>query len=306
MNPEHALTLFIKKIRQEGHELPKLKISRLGELTFVSAYTEEPASVMANNVTAGVDFDPNKATLKAVVEFLERACFAYGVDHGNPICERRHSDGVAAFPIIDTNGSTRARENAFSEALERFVWATWWDNSSIAHKFIPIEKSQYWGSVKFKAAVKAFQKLVPLKSLVVITPLHSQKDHNVLILLAELLDGGFISGGASGESKQNGSTIVRALAELIRHGLGVQKFRNTGASPSTFYEERLMYFGSGKGDTLVHERLNSNGKEIIQIPSLSNDSNIDAPPFKNIVYVHRCLFADQPPFVDGRLERLCL
>lgn len=306
MSPEQAITSFIKKIKQEGHELPKLKISRLGELTFVSAYSEKPTSVMANNVTAGVDFEPNKATLKALVEFFERACFAYGVDHGDPICSRRHSDGVAAFPIIDTNATARARENAFNEALERFVWATWWDNSNIANDSMPIEKSQYWGSVNFKTTVKAFQKLVPLKSLVAITPIHSEKDHNVIILFGELQNGGFISGGAAGESKRNGTTIVRALAELVRHGLGVQKFRQTGIIPSTFYEDRLMYFGSGKGDALVYERLSSNGKEVVQIPSLALDSYIEAPPFKNIVYAHRCLFTDQPPFVDGRLERLCL
>lgn len=306
MNPEQVLTLFIKKIKQEGLELPMLQISRLGNLTFVSARTENPTTIMANDVTAGVDFDPNKATLKALVEYFERACFSYGVDQGNPVCERRHSDGVAAFPTVDINASTIARKNAINEAFERFVWSHWWDNRNIAHNSVLIEKSQFWGSEKLKKTVKAFQKIIPLKSLSVITPFHSLKDHNVLILIAELRDGGFISGGAAGETKQNSSTIVRALAELIRHGLGVQKFKQTELNTSTFYEERLMYFGSGKGDNLVFDRLNSNGKEIVQLPSLKIDSEIEAPIFKNIVYAHRCLFVDQPPFVDGRLERLCL
>lgn len=57
-----------------------------------------------------------------------------------------------------------------------------------------------------------------------VTPLHSNREQHVLILVSELKNGGFISGGAAGPANKNGETIVRALAELIRHGLGLQKF----------------------------------------------------------------------------------
>lgn len=306
MKKDHKLSLLIQNIRESGLEPPKLKISRLGELTFVAAYSEKPSSVMANNVASGVDFNPGIATLKALVEFYERQSFAYGVDHADPICQRVHSDGVASFPSTDPSAQLAARGNALHEAVERYVWAYWWDNSNIAHKLIPVEQSQFWGDFKFKESVRTFQKYVPLRGMHLVTPLHSRKEQNVLILFSELKNGGFISGGAAGPTNKNGETIVRALAELIRHGLGLKKFSETRAEPSTFYEERLLYFGLGRGNALVNARLSSRGIETIAVPALEVDNSIVAPPYQKIVYTHRCLFPNQPPFVDGDLERLCL
>ena len=81
---------------------------------------------------------------------------------------------------------------------------------------------------------------------------------------------------------------------------------DTKKTPATFYEQRLLYFGLGDGNKLVQERLSVQSAELLQLPALKIDSQIQAENIDNLIVTHRCLFESQPPFVDGALERLCL
>lgn len=76
-------------------------------------------------------------------------------------------------------------------------------------------------------------------------------------------------------------------------------------SPSHFYDERLIFFASGQGNDLVESRLNSSSKNNLLLPDLIYDQAVPHT-FDNLVYVHRCLFENQPLFIGGDLARLCL
>jgi hypothetical protein len=297
---------FVKEIKALGFEVPKLQISNIGGLSFVSAYEEIPETIMANEASAGVDYNADLAITKALVEHFERRVFSEGVDQGDPICHRRHSDGIAAYPRSAKGAHSLARDNAYSEALERYVWANWWDDETIGFSSKPLEQTNFWGNVKLKMTMEQFSEIAPVESINVIEPFFESSDHSVLILFARIKGYGFISGGAAGSSKKRSEILIRALAELIRHGLALTRFIESQKEPVTFYERRLIYFGLGHGNQLVEDRLRKISENILRLPPLEIDSEIKSDKLGQLIATHRCLFRDQPPFVDGKLERLCL
>lgn len=303
---QNSSVSFIKRIRELGLTVPRLEITTIGGLNFVSAFDERPTAVMANDATAGVDYDPNIAVIKALVEYFERRVFADGVDLRLNVCERRHSDGVAAFPQIEADAGDRARGNAYCEALERFVWSHWWDNSDNGHKLENFEDSRFWKNIKIRMSVEAFREFLSFDNIQIITPNQSDHNHIVIILFAAISGKGFISGGAAGKTGSETEIIVRALAELIRHGVALKRFLDFDLKPQSFYEKRLVHFGLGYGKDLVLTKLNRNSELSVQIPDLAFDERIPSDKFSELILTHRCLFQNQPPFVDGEMERLCL
>lgn len=305
MNRNPAIS-FVKQIKEIGFDVPKLQISTLAELNFATAFDQEPTTIMANDVAAGVDYDPEMAVTKALVEYFERKVFVEGVESRNPLCARTHSDGIAAFPVSHSDAQLFARENAYAEALERFAWAKWWDERKTGFSVTPFDKTHFWLNQKTKSLLKKFDEMVPLATLKVIELFTNDKNRCVFILIAEVKGYGYISGGAAGQTNQQEKTVLRGFSELIRHGLALTKFIKLKRSPSTFYEERLLYFGLGHGNKLVQETLSHPCEEILDLPKLEIDGEIVSKKYNRIVVTHRCLFQDQPPFVDGKLERLCL
>lgn len=301
---ENSVLCFIQEIKKCGFEIPKMQLSSLGGLNFVSAYDHEPSTIMANEVSSGVDYNPDVAATKALVEYFERKAFSLGIKNNDPVCMRKHSDGVAAFPASSSQAKSQARTNAYAEALERFVWAKWWDDKKIGFSTWKLQETNFLNDKKLKTTFEKLNEIVPLESVLCIEPTFNKSSDNVMILFAEIKGHGYISGGAAGKEIEN--TFVRATAELIRHGIALSRFIETKQSPQTFYEERLLYFGLGTGNRLVKERLAQNSREILDVPSLYIDKEISSQEFDNIICTHRCLFENQPPFVDGALERLCL
>ena len=114
-----------------------------------------------------------------------------------------------------------------------------------------------------------------------------------------------LSGGACGATGNTLETIERAFAELYRHILATEKYKRNPAPVNTFYEKRLLYFGLGEGLKMVRERISRNGANEVQLPELKFDQRVPGH-IDNIIYVHRCYFHNQPPFVDGPVERFCL
>lgn len=297
---------FIKNIKEQGFEIPKLQVSSLAGLNFVSAYDHAPTTIMANEVTAGVDYNADLAVTKALVEYFERKVFAEGVINNDPVCERKHSDGIAAFPVSNPKAKFLARENAYYEALERFAWAKWWDDSSLGFSINSLDETPSGQNPKIKILLEKFSEIIPFDSIKVVEPFLNDKSARVSILFVSIKGYGYISGGAAGPTTKCGEIIIRGLAELIRHGIALSRFIETKRSPVTFYEERLLYFGLGHGNHLVGKRLSQNSNQILELPELEIDDEIISENFGKLVAVHRCLFQGQPPFVDGELERLCL
>ncbi len=297
---------LVRGFQAAGIKMPKLQISNLGGLSFVAAFDETPTNIMVNEASAGMDFDPDLAVTKALVEYLERMAFLEGVGNQDPICDRFHSDGIAAYPRSNPDALALARRNAYSEALERQVWASWWDNESIGHRATDLSKGEFNDDPKIKLTMAELENILPIESTTVIEPYFDDPDHTLIILFSKIEGAGYISGGAAGPKNKRKETFVRAMSELIRHGIAMARFTSTKADPKTFYERRLLFFGSGQGNKIVEHRLNVQANETLRLPPLEIDSEIKSKKTDKLIVTHRCLFRDQPPFVDGKLERLCL
>jgi hypothetical protein len=245
----------------------------------------------------GIDQDADIALLKALTEFCERRLSKISSDLATKLTER--SDGFAAFPILELSKSSaelRARENALAEAVERFTWATWWDNSDTAFTVSQNDRND-----DIQILTKDF-KLNSLRTIEVPT----NSTLTLTIYLAETNLGGYITGGAAGTQSEKKETHARAFGELLRHLLALQKIKkNSYQQNLSFYEQRLWGFGSGKWNTLVENRLKIKGLRNINLPALIVDKAI-VHPYLDFIVVHRCLFENQPIFLGGALERLCI
>lgn len=252
--------------------------------------------IISQDVFTGHSFEKEVALLKALSERAERYTFTEGYNNGLESCQTERSDGFAASPLAM---SQSARENALNEALERFVWANWWDNTHISFSIEQVEiaknNSSYLGSIVSS---------LDIESLLLVKPDFDFENKEVQIIFGKLKNGGYISGGACGDKNASENTFYRGMDELYRHGMAYKNALVKNKNPKTFYEQRLFYFASGLGNQLVEARLQKNGKDSIVVTKLKVDSEIPTsfPEYK----VHRCLFENQPPFVGGVMERLCL
>jgi hypothetical protein len=248
------------------------------------------------------------------VEFIERMAFLEGSKKNVQACQTKNSDGFAGFPSAAHDASRIAQRNAFAEAIERFVWSTWWDSYSACK----MEKFKLFDfkNTLVKDLLEIINEHTPVKTIYRIIPTVLNSDGiQTIIFFVKLEYGGFISGGAAGDVDNNKFSTsfidiqFRALAEMVRHSIGYRRSLEKKLIPETLYEKRLLYFASGEGDQLVEDRLNifsnSNKRDPIILPELIYDSVIPHE-FSEAVVVHRCLFNNQPPFVGGSVARLCL
>jgi hypothetical protein len=264
--------------------------------------------LISDTVYTGFNRSPVTAFSKSICEYIERSAFRMGFHRNDINCMTDRSDGFAAypnFPDIET-ARIRARENALNEAIERYVWATWWDNNS--HAIVADLKSTL--SQMFEPLFNVISEYTPIEKIIHIIPSFERRSSNfeklqINILFLKIKGAGYISAGSVGPTDQSELNFERALAELIRHSIATARWLKDNKMPSSFYEKRLCYFASGKGNALVEARLNSTNIEIIKIPELSIDTIIPHK-YEDLVTVHRCLFEGQPPFIGGALERLCL
>ena len=277
-------------------------LSSLGNLHYASFYSElNPKALIREHVYSGMDEDESVAILKALVEYVERLALTEGRIRGQSNCTLPRSDGTAAFPRGMKNGDIRARQNAYAEAVERFVWATWWDNSNIgAHiKW----DGEILSSPSSQSIIDEVQVLVESKNLVLVEPF-SDSSLTTQIYYLILKNGGLVSGGASGTPDQFFATQCRALGELARHAACAKRLF-AGDCAETFYERRLAYMAGSESGFKLQNRLLNSGCDVIKLPPLKFDEPIDHD-LDNLIAVHRCYFEGQPPFIGGHLERLCL
>ena len=293
---------------KERKAMPKhIEMAELGGFTFVSAYDEKNSELITESGSMGMDTRPNLAIVKCLVEMAERRAFSEGYKNGHMACQTERSDGFAGYPKVFSlcdNSREMVRKNAYHEAVERYVWATWWDHSHYTHSLTegPALAPQT------QILLEKIDELTPIEKLLEVRP-HFESEEKLIvpIFFAFLKRGGVITGGACGEAKDVTLVRQKAMGELFRHSLGVYRYLVKGMAAKTFYEKRLAYFGSGRGRQVVQDRLYP--KKIffrpMELPKLAIDDEVPHS-LDDVVLVHRCLFENQPAFVGGKLERACL
>lgn len=299
------LESFVTQLKDRGQLPNKIEVSAIGGTTIANAYDQPGDFVISEFVFTGMAPDPSLAVLKALVEKIERSAYANGYKSELPACKTTRSDGFAAYPVrAAKKSSEQARQNAYHEAIERYVWATWWDDTNVKHTTNAVETEKL--SPASADLISELRKTAPLKGLFSLTPEVQNSASQTIIVFAELESGGYISGGACGPNSDQETTLYRGLCELVRHGITVHHFNETKSSPKSFYEKRLHFFAfDPRGRELLQNRLTAGGTTSIVLPRLAIDEEIPHD-LSDLVYVHRCYFENQPPFVGGELERFCL
>lgn len=301
---ETFLLSFTSKLKEHGR-LPKhIEVSSLSSGVMASVFNSAPSSVINESVFCGIDPNPSTAVLKGLVEMIERQAFTEGHKHGLVYCQTERSDGFAAFPMSVTSQATAiARENGLCEAIERYVWASWWDDPSVGHDIRSVDLDSL--SVG-ESLLRDLQDSLSLDSVIEVRPWNNSSERIVILYLAFLAPVGVISGGACGKIDDIEAIRYRANAELLRHGLAANRLVAAKYSDLSFYEKRLRFFGlTDAGTKLAQNRLATKGSRTIELPRLAHDNSVPHS-LSELVAVHRCLFENQPEFVGGELERLCL
>lgn len=299
-----GLTSLLKELKLRS-QLPKnMDVSKVGDRYWFVCHDDDKLNIISERSTTGFSDDGSVALLKALSERVERLAFRDGYENKITSCMTERSDGFAAYPLFYENAKSKARESALAEAVERYVWAKWWDDESIAFALDSI--SNYANNHKISPYVSTVKDQCGLEEIFVIEPkIENSNGLVVVILFGRLKSGGFISGGACGFIGDTKQILLRSLDELYRHGLAVKKIRLENTEAVTFYEKRLTYFGLGHGNHLIRRRLEAKGDKSIVLPKLAIDEVVNHE-LQDLFQVHRCYFENQPAFVGGALERLCL
>ncbi|MGE4234600.1 MAG: hypothetical protein AB7F43_14870 [Bacteriovoracia bacterium] len=293
-----------------GANIPEdFEYAKIGAVYWVNIVQSKTAELITDKIYSGFDTNFTIAASKAISEKTEREAFQFGFDVGDESCQSERSDGFAVMPRNHIQAQEVARENALNEAIERYVWAKWWDNKEVSFKHEILKLSDL-SKDTFGPAIDLLNELskkIDIINLHLIIPqIAGATDKELLIYVAELKDG-VITGGACGAVNDRQKTNLRAISELFRHGLVL--VQNPGLSKAseeaTFYERRLFYFASIAGYKKFYDRINQLGTTAVTLPRLAIDFEISHPKEKSFV-AYRCLFENQPPFIGGAIDRMCL
>lgn len=284
--------------------MPKnIEVTHLSNMYFTSSFNFLNGNYISESIASGADYDKELSIIKSLVEYIERLISKTTSDQFKAEGFSR-TDGYAAFPKYykDTDPNVECKSNAFHEALERYSWAHWWDNLDIQFVFEDNKIINYTNKTLVNFLIKYFS----VDELTIISPKTSMDSvSKVLIILGKLKGYGYISGGAAGLCNDLDKTIARALSEFARHGLAFKKMQAGKELRTTFYEERLLNFASGKNNQLVQNRLAITGSQQLDLPDLAFDSNFEHM-YEHDIVLHRCLFENQPIFIGGNVNRLCI
>lgn len=299
-----GLNSLLKELKLRN-QLPKnMDVSKVGDRYWFVCHDDDKAGLISETSTTGFAEDGSVALLKALSERIERRAFRSGYENKIKSCMTPRSDGFAAYPLFYEYAAQKARESALSEAIERYVWAKWWDDEAITFKSEPI--ALFVNEYKISPYVSLVKNQCALEEIFVIQPeVQNSNGFSVFILFGRLKSGGFVSGGACGPAESAKQSLMRSLDELFRHGLAIKKMLSERTVPVSFYEKRLAYFGLGHGNHLIRQRLEAKGSQSIILTKLEIDEAVQHD-LSDLFQVHRCYFENQPPFIGGVLERLCL
>ena len=302
------LTKLLSRLRSSGYQMENLEVTKAAGIYFANVFDKTSGSIIGTDVFSGASHSEAIAISKAIVESIEAKAFHDGRLAGLKACQTEKSEGFAGYPttyLPQWIATKRCRENALAEAIERYAWATWWDNPEISFRHHDI-KDLGNISTDVLGLLSGLKCHSAIRQIHVVQPM-IRSEISLWILLAEFENGGFTTGGAAGPNNESGllSSTLRAAAELTRHVLALSKLAPLPDSHMSGYEAKLAYFGFGKGTELVKRRLEAAGSHQVVLPRLAFDEEIPHD-YAGDVIVHRCLFDNQPPFVSGPVNRLCI
>ena len=287
-------------------DIQSIEYSKIASFYWFNLIQNKENRLITDRTFTGFDVQPATALAKATSEYIERQSFSNGHKMGLKSCSTKRSDGFAAYPklgLCDRTSQVKARENALNEAIERYAWATWWDDLNISFEYSEFSLEGF--EAAYPVHGKIISEISSQKNIVkihIIRPeFHNYDEHSLCIIVAEFYDG-IVTGGACGKLEDQTNIMTRALSELLRHALVLIQNKEKPDHLS-LYEERLLYFGSPVGKQSFFERLTHVGSKKVVFPKLCIDEKIPAIESHS---VHRCLFKDQPPFIGGAIERMCL
>lgn len=306
MYSESEVLGFLDGLKSLGLMPAHIEFSNTRSTHIVNVYDTIESNIISQSVNTGISRSRQVALIKALTERVERKALQASGRRWDSDEFSRRSDGMAAYPTIKGRDFARkySRSAALCEAIERYVWATWWDNEQIFYRvnLVDISDPALRPSMDLMSVIS---RSTPFRGLWLIEPVVVNSNIRLYILFAELEEMGWISGGAAGPKDQIHTVLFRGISEMLRHSLAYRRARKNKLEPTTFYEKRLMFFASGEGDYRVRKRLKSSGRSPIFLPALKVDQEISGK-HDGLSVVHRCLFAGQPYFVGGELDRLCL
>lgn len=300
----NTLQKILKFLKSNDIAPLNIEITQISNMFFVSSYNFLNSEFVSESIASGASYRKEIAIIKSLTEYIERMLSKEVSNQFKDIGIYR-SDGFAAFPTCYENLDILkiCRDNAFHEAYERYCWANWWDNPEFLFTVDQtLHNSSTQNSFFYSYLIKHFD----LENLYYILPttnlIHQSK---TIIVFAKIRNYGYVTGGAAGFSENINSIVARAFSELARHLLAFQKMKYSANKNFTFYENRLFNFACGKNNFMVKQRLSTQGSKIITLPDLAfNDCFTHR--FKDDFILYRCLFQNQPVFMGGDINRLCI
>ncbi len=301
-----SLVQSLQKNSDQLKSLQNIEYSQISNFYWVNLVQTTEDRLISDRTYTGFDANPEVALAKAISECVERNAFIAGDKLGLESCNTERSDGFAAYPklgITDELAQEKARENALSEAIERFAWATWWDDIHVSFKYADFSLKTF--EIEYADHARIISEINNQKEIIkihVIRPeFQSYGQYSLNIVVVEFSDG-IVTGGACGKLEDELNVMTRATSEMLRHALVLIQNKPKPIQLS-LYEERLLYYGSPQGKQSFYNRISQIGKKKITFPALYIDEKI---PSVDTHSVYRCLFEDQPPFIGGAVERMCL
>ncbi len=303
------LLTIMRELEKKGKSPLKISLAKHGGMFFSSVSDYSGIEFLDPSGGGAGAETPNLALIKGLMEYVERKVFSENQFSGAKVYNTESIDGTASFPkVLCTKAWAlkRAREAALCEAIERFSWATWWENESISAQ-IDDTTNEFNDELNVvRELAIAIDKLTPVEKWLRIKPrLLGYDNLEVIIFFGLLKNKGIICAGACGPKNRPAESIRRVFSELFRHSYAVDAFVNRKIEAKFLYEHRLKYFGSGLGDSLFHARISKQSTEAIEFPGLEIDESL-IHPLSYCVTIHRCLFENQPDFMSGSIEKLCI
>jgi hypothetical protein len=301
-----VVSTLSRALRDRGMAPRRVEVCPFEDFHVGVVADSEAGGVIHTEASTGVAEEADVAVAVALTEYVERTAFWSGAGKGLALCDTERSDGFAAFPVVGVPRSlaaAKARRNAYLEAVERFTWATWWDDAGVAFDTLPAAEA---GFTPFaRSMLAAATAAAGLAQIEVILPRMEDPRLETVIVVGHRAGGGVVSGGAAGERAERRRTIERGLSELLRHALAIARLGGRSPEEGDLYNARLAFFADQEGGVVARRRLAAGGHRAVCLPHARHDGEV-AHDLQDVVVVHRFLFEGQPAFVGGPVGRFCL
>lgn len=216
----------------------------------------------------GLDKNKDKALCKAISGYVEMLAKVSQNKESDSEKHYRLHEGYAAYPALYPSGLEKCQENAYFEALEGFVWDSFWEDSSYGYtsEFYVDDLAKYLG---FEFCKMIYPKI--------------NSDIVVAFAVGKVGAKGIVIG--AGASYCHKYATEKACAEMSRNYLILDRFTD---SLNTFdhQKSRCLASLSENGEALYRKRCSFNSDRLLQIPEPEIDSYV-SHPYEKLFHVWR-------------------